>query len=490
MGKLKEKFLAFKNNPDFTMKEQLGFASGSFGNAMGQDSVGTYTDQFFRDHMGLETAHTLSLKSVTKVVNIFTSPIVGALLDSGKPGQNRSVKFMAFSAIPLTIASVLLFTVPHGSLTFRFLWTFLLYLLFHVADTFYDISLLTISARMTKDTDARRTFYTVASFAATLGSMLPGWILPVVVDLNIANEKNAYFVVALTFGILGLISMLVPTFTLREKVIVRQVTEKKTAIDFKMILLNKPLLLLSLSQLIDSVRQVCYNALPFFYKQTLNAFSMKSIVEVFSGTLSYIGLASVPFIGKKLSSRDMISYGYLWTGICYIILMLVGYRSKILVGVLIALAGFPNGGMGAARRILLADSTDYMEWKSFKKFGVAVRNEGMVFSFSNMVNSMSQLWKDLMIDIGLRIIGYKSAEVVDGKSVDVQQTPQTLKGIFWLVVVPGILGNILPGIIMRFDDYTGKKKEAILKELQEIRAAAAAEDAAQTTEPAEEKVES
>lgn len=470
MASLKERFEKFKNNPDFTLKEQLGFASGSFGNAMGQDCVGTYTDQFFRDHMGLTTGHTITLKTTTKILNIVSAPIIGALLDAGKPGENRSTKFMLYSSIPLTVASVLLFTVPKGSLLFRFIWTFLLYMLFFIADAFYDISLGTISARMTQDTNARKTFYTIASFAATLGSMLPGWILPVAIDLSHANERTAYFMIALIFGMLGLISMMVPCFTLREKVIMQREIEKKTAIDFKMILLNKPLLLLSLSQLIDSVRQVCYNALPFFYKQTLNAFSMKSIVEMFSGTLSYIGLASVPVIGKKLSSRDMISFGYLWTGICYVILMLVGYKYKIVVGILIAIAGLPNGAMGAARRILLADSTDYMEWKSYHKFGVPVRNEGMVFAFSNMVGSASSMWKDLMIDIGLRIIGYRSAKVVDGQSVEVTQTPRTLKGIFWLVVVPGIVGNLLPGLIMRFDDYTGKKKDAILAELHDIRA--------------------
>ena len=475
MSSLKEKIHAFTHNPEFTMKEQLGFAAGSFGNAMGQDCVGTYTDQFFRDQMGLTTAHTLPMKSVTKILNIVTSPLIGALLDSGKPGQNRSNKFMLASAIPLTVASVLIFTVPNGSLLFRFVWSFLLYLLFHVADTFYDISLMTISARMTKDTDARRTFYTVASFAATLGSMLPGWILPIVIDLKFTTERSAYFLVAVLFGILGLATMIVPTFTLREKVAVQQMLglgeeEKRSKVDLRLILMNKPLLLLSLSQLIDSVRQVCYNALPFFYKQTLNAFSMKAIVEMGSGTLSYIGLASVPFIGKKLSSRDMISFGYLWTGLCYILLLIFGYKSKIFVGVLIAVAGFPNAGMGAARRILLADSTDYMEWKSYKKFGHAERNEGMVFSFSNVVSHAASLWKDLMIDIGLRLIGYKSAVVDNGETIEQVQTPETLKGIFYLVVLPGIVGNILPGLIMRFDDYTGKKKERILRELQMIRA--------------------
>lgn len=470
MSKISQKLEAIKNNPEFTLKELLGFASGSFGNSMGQDCVATYTDQFFYDYMGLKKEHNLTIKAVTKGVNIVTAPIIGMLLDNTASAK----KFMTLSAIPLTVSSTLLFFVPTGSIMFRLIWSFLLFLLFNVADTFYDISLLTMSSRMTETAGPRKTFYTVAQFASTLGSTLPGGLVPVIIDIqkgDYNSEKWAFFTVALIFGILGLITMLIPCLTLKEKLSISpKIKEKKASIDLKMIMMNRPLLLLCLSQIIDSVRQVCYSALPFFYKQTLNNYGMKTIVEVCSSTLSYIGLASVPFIGKKLSSRDMVSFGYLFTGICYTLLSIFGYKQKIIVGILIAIGGFPNAGMSAARRILLADSADYMEWKSYHKLGVSVRNEGMIFSFNTMCSRISSLWKDLMIDIGLGLIGYKSAYIDStGKSVEAEQTPETLKGIFYLVVIPGIIGNIIPGLIMRLDNFTGKKKETIINELQEIR---------------------
>lgn len=470
MSKLAEKLDAIKNNPEFTLKELLGFASGSFGNCMGQDCVGTYTDQFFYDYMGLNAGQNLTIKSVTKGVNIVSSPLIGLLLDN----RGNAKKFMTLSAIPLTVASVLIFYVPSGSVTFRFIWSFLFFLLFNVADTFYDISLLTMSSRMTTTAGPRKTFYTIAQVASTLGSMLPGGIVPVIIDLqkgDYASEKWAFFFVALIFGILGLITMIIPCLTLKEKLaLTNEIKQKKASVDFKVVLLNRPLLLLSLSQIIDSVRQVCYYALPFFYKQTMQNYGMKTVVEICSSTLSYVGLASVPFLGKKLSSRDMVSYGYLLTGICYTLLAIFGYKNKFIVGALIAIGGFPNAGMGAARRILLADSADYMEWKSYKKLGISVRNEGMIFSFNTMCTRISSLWKDLMIDIGLSLIGYKSATVnANGESVEAVQTPQTIKGIFYLVILPGIIGNLLPGLIMRFDNFNGARKAAILEELQEIR---------------------
>lgn len=290
------------------------------------------------------------------------------------------------------------------------------------------------------------------------------------------QEKWAFFTVALIFGILGLFTMLVPCFTLKERNIVLppREKEKKIKIDYKLILLNRPLLLLCLSQVIESVRQVCYNSLPYFYKHTLNRYDMKTYVEIGSSALSYGGLLSVPFVGKKRSSRDIVVWGYLHTGICYLILLLFGYKHLWLVGILIALGGMPNAAMSAAKRILLADSTDYMEWKSYKKYGVAQRNEGMVFAFSTMVSRISALWKELLINGGMTLIGYQSAVSINGVMTEAVQTPETLHGIFLLVAIPGIIGNLLPGIIMMFDNFTGKRKERIMSELEEIRAASAA----------------
>ena len=150
--------------------------------------------------------------------------------------------------------------------------------------------------------------------------------------------------------------------------------------------------------------------------------------------------------------------------------MLFGYKNLWIVGILIALGGLPNAGMSAARRILLADSTDYMEWKCYKKYGFAQRNEGMVFAFNTMVSRISSLWKELLVNGGLALIGYQSAQKVGDQLVEAVQTPETLHGIFLLVAIPGIIGNLVPAIVMMFDNFTGKRKEKIMAELEVIRA--------------------
>ena len=478
MGKLKDKLQKFMENPDVAFKEQVGYVSGVFGNCMGQDSVSTYTDQFMYDYMGLKSSHMVAMKSTTTAANILIAPIVGAMLDSNRSGKGNARTFMKASAIPFFLSSVLLFVVPSGSMMFNLIWSFVLYLTFNIADTFYDVALSTLSVRMTPNAKSRKNFYTVAQVASTLGSMFPGWLVPIIIearDGDYNSEKWAFFSVALLFGILGVFTMLVPSMTLKERnLVLPPKDDKKIKIDYKLILLNRPLLLLCLANCVESIRRVCYNSLPFFYKQTLNKYGMKTYVEMGSTALSYTGLFSVPFIGKKLSSRDIVVAGYMHTAICYILLAIFGYKNLWIVGILIALGGLPNAGMSAAKRVLLADSTDYMEWKSYQKYGVAQRNEGMVFAFSTMVSRIADLWKELLVNGGLALIGYQSAQNIGGQMVEAVQTPETLHGIFLLVAVPGIIGNLIPGIIMMFDNFTGKRKEKIMAELEVIRAEAKA----------------
>jgi Na+/melibiose symporter-like transporter len=126
--------------------------------------------------------------------------------------------------------------------------------------------------------------------------------------------------------------------------------------------------------------------------------------------------------------------------------------------------------MRSAKKILLADSTEYMEWKTWKKYGTPVRSDGMVFALHSMAARINGLWSSILLPMGLGIIGYVSATVINGVTVEAVQTPETLKGIFYLVAIPGTVGNIIPGLIMLIDNYSGKKKEDILEELTKLRA--------------------
>lgn len=525
---IKEKLYSFKetvtNNPSFTLKEQLGYSGGIFGNCMGQDSVHTFSEQFFRDYLGINADRMTLMGVILSAAGFIYTPIIGNFLDAPtKPGKKAATKrFLGMMPIPFAVASMLLFIVPTAfgplnsyilrnsaseeaavatRLLINFIWGIALRFIFGVVDAFYDLSLNTLSLRMTNNPNDRKNFYTVATLASSLGSMLPGWVIPIVVDKMPTPEKEkwAYFFVALIFCIVGVVMMYAPYFTLEEKIKV-VAKPKKTVIQwdketFAALIHNRPFVVTEVGTFFEQIRQMSYSLLNYIYKKTFDDYKMKSIIDVISGTLSYVGLAAVPALGRKFSARTILSGGFAYTGIFYSIMALLAAGADIpklrkrryIVGVLIGLAGMPNNALSASKKIIVGDSTDYMEWYSEKHFGTPIHSEGLLAAVQGWCGTIFSLIKEYIYNSLFKLVGYQeNTQDKLGKTIEAVQTPETLKGLYLMFAFCGIVGNFLASASYLFDNYTGEHRKEVYAELLEIRAARAAENPA----PAEDNGES
>ncbi len=492
MASLKEKILAIKNNPSFTVKEQLGYSGGIFGNTMGQDCVYTYSSKFNRDFQMIDAGKLTLLETVSAVFSFLIPPIAGPILDRPTlPGKRSTAKtILRYTPIPFALTSLLLFVVPSGSPLMNLIWAFIFTILFETVDAFFDMAMSTISLRMTTNAKDRKNFYTIASLAGSLGSMLPGWLLPIVVEKfsDINEQKWAHFFVALFFCILGVSVMHAPYFTLNEKVNVtpKEGEEKVTWNRKKIsaILHNKPFMIAMLASVFETIRKVTYDLLPDLYRETFDNYGMKAFIDMISGSLSYVGLFLVPIIGARVSGRSMLVGGHLYSTAFYAAIALLGTKFNLtrvrkwryLVGVLIGLSGMPNSGMDAARKIIVADSTDYMEWYSEKHLGEAIRSDGMLIAAQSIVGQLNKLIRVNVKNLSLMAIGYQSGKKdAAGNTIKVVQSDATLKGIYFVVALCGAIGNFLPAVMYSLDRFTGRRRDEILQELDIMRQRLAAE---------------
>lgn len=503
---IKEKMASLKNkvtnNPSFTVKEQLGFAGGSFGNCMGQDSSQTFSEQFARDYMGIDNTRMTVMGNILTAVGLLINPITGNFLDAPtREGKKPYSKiFLGVTPLPFAIASILLFIVPTTSISINFIWTVALRVIFAVVDGFYDASLNTISLRMTTNPRDRKNFYTIATLAGSLGSMLPGWVIPIVVDKmpDPNSEKWAYFYVALIFCVISFFLLYAPYFTLNEKVRVIEKKEK-TVIhwnrqNIQAILHNRPFIIYLVGTFFESIRQMSYSLLNYIYKKTFADYKMKAVIDAVSGALSYIGLGAVPILGKKFSARTITSAGFAYTGFFYTLmsLFLIKFdlgrlrKFRYLIGILIGLAGMPNNAVSTSKRIIVGDSTDYMEWYSEKYMGVPIHSEGLITATQGICGTVFGFIKTNLYNMLFTKIGYKanSFDEVTGQTVEAVQSESTLKGLYIMFTFCGIIGNFLSSGTFLLDNYTGKRREEIFAELTEMRARRAGNDE-QNTENAD-----
>ncbi len=491
---VKEKIERFKsqvvNNPSFSIKEQVGYSMGIFGNAMGQDSVHTFSDKFFRQFMGIDKYITI-LDNILLVLGFAVSPVAGNILDKPVPLNKRapSKTILMLTPIPFAIASMLLFVVPFDPVNqpFRnFMWAMLVKLIFNTVDSFYDSSLNALSLRMTTNAKDRKNFYTVATLASALGSMLPGWVIPIAVGStsDADMQKKFYFLIALIFCVLGIVSMFAPFFTLEEKIRVAE-RPKKTAINWdretiSTMLHSRTFMLVQLGNFFEQIRQLSYKLLPYIYDDVFGDYKMKAIIDAISGTLSYAGLFAVPFLSNRFSARTIMCGGYAYTGIFYVLMGLFNAKfnlkkirkSRYLIGIMIGLAGMPNNAIAAAKKVIVGDATDYMEWYSQKNFGTPIRSEGLIGATQGILGSCYSLIRTNIYNVSFSKLDYKAnvKDKITGKEINSVQSNSTLKGIFLMFTLFGIFGNMLASSCYLFDNYTGKKRDTVLAELEEMRA--------------------
>ena len=491
MGKLralKEKF--FAPNPSFTVKEQLGYCGGIFGNCMGQDCIGTFSDKFFREFMMIKANHITIYSNIAMAFAFVVAAVSGYVLDTPTPPGKRTPTKIITGTMPLpfAVSSMLLFVVPSqdpvkGPIQ-NFIWMMIFHLIFNTADQFYDASLNTLSLRMTNNANDRKNFYTVGTLASALGSMLPGWLIPMLVgSTNDANtQQKFYFYAALVFCILGVTLMYAPFFTLNEKIRVAERPEKnKLSWDKETILSvlhNRTFIITEIATFFEQIRQMSYTLLPYMYENVLGDLRLKAIMDVVSGTLSYVGLLAVPFLGSHFSARTVLSGGFAYTGVFYAIMGALGMgfssekmsRRKFLIGLMIGLAGMPNNAISASKKVVVGDSTDYMEWYAEKRFGRPIHAEGFITAAQSMLGNIFNIIRTNIYNIIFSRIGYlPNTTDENGKQIKAVQSEKTLRSIFLMFILFGVIGNFLASLSYQFDTYTGSKKEKIYAELQEMR---------------------
>ncbi|MBQ7543288.1 MAG: MFS transporter [Clostridia bacterium] len=483
---LKDKY--FPQDAGYSRREQLGYCGGIFGNSMGQDIATTYSDIFARKYLKIEAPNITLFDNVVLAVGGLAGSLAGYILDTpAKPKKLTPAKrITGIMPIPVALAAMLMFVVPTNDPTRNFIWKAIFHLIFTVTDTFYDSALNAMSLRIATDQKDRKTFFTVGTLASSLGSMVPGWIISPLVGStkDVGVQKSIYFIASLVFCILGTVSMFVPFFTLNEKIRLTQRPEKEKLVWDKQtvlaILHNRTFVITEIGSFFEQIRQISYKLLHYLYQDLLQDLRIEAPVGALSGSLAYAGLLLVPSLSKRFTTRTILSGGFAYTGFFYTLMGLLGRkhgikkmrRHKLLYGLLIGLAGMPNYAISASKKILVGDSTDYMEWYAEKEYGKPIRAEGFISSVQSVLGNVFNWICTNTYDIFFDTFNYKPniTDPETGQDLPVDQTSETLNGIFKLFIWCGMIGNFLAAATYLFENYHGAKKAAVTAELAEIRA--------------------
>ena len=143
-------------------------------------------------------------------------------------------------------------------------------------------------------------------------------------------------------------------------------------------------------------------------------------------------------------------------------LYFVGF-SLVSIAICMFLGGFPYGIASNINYAMIADSVDYVEWKTGK------RTEGVSISFQTLMNKLMVALQVTGVSFILSIIAFQQPILVNGETITQLQSQSTLDGMFLMITALPVIGWILCLIPMLFYNFVGDKRALAHKELTEKR---------------------
>lgn len=491
-----------ENKKYLTLKERICFTVGAFGRSGIYTLMSMFTLVFFQNGAGLTLSQGTTIILIGRIFDAVNDPVMGMIVDRTKSKWGKMRPYLLFSPIPIAICTILLFTAPfeHGS-NAAFVWALITYILWGVAFTVQDVPFWGLSSVITPLESERTSFISTARLGSTFGGILPALLVPILYQSNMGYSKG-FFLSAVIFALLGCGLSSLIFFVSKERV---PKTDHTPSFKETFVVLGKDKLLIivifaailgstmvtanqcadyignyliiqnntDFSQIFDAAGNILPNVdAKAAYDFWIPRGTIVTTLTVAIGVGMVPAMAVFPILRKKLSLKQIYIgsavFGLLVHTLCYVV-----FQSNItniniyILWVFLFLMGLPLGIYNVITYALIADSVDYLEWKTGE------RHEGVCFSFQTFLSKVNAAVATFIFG---QILGQSDFKAVDKSLVDIEgrqiffeQSIETQKMLLALVTIVPAVGFLLTIIPMFFNDYTGKVKEQAQKELEEAR---------------------
>ncbi len=451
---MKEKYLK--------TSELLSFSTAGFGRSMIYNIMSMFLLIFFTDAAKLKPVDAGVLILVARVFDAFNDPIMGIIVDKTKTKFGKLRPYLLFSPVLIMVTTVALFYAPDFNYTGRLAYAYVTYLLWGICFTVQDVPFWGMSATVSPIESERTKFISTARIFCTVGGVVPTLLVPVL--RTALGVKNGYFVSGLIFGVVGATLSLLAFFGTKERV---EAPREKTSVGeiVNALFKNKPLILLIFASVLGSTMMMVQTAGSYVSTYLLENTgfipkdAVMTVMSVAIGAGMLSAMAAMPALRKKFSLKAIYIGASLAGALLHGVFYLAGYDNIYVLLIMLVLIGFPLGIFNVITYALVADSVDYLEYKTGK------RSEGTCFAMQTFISKLTAGISTFITSIVLDVVGF--AEPVN--DVVQTQTPEVRKGIFIMITLIPLVGLALAAIPMAFNDYSGKKKQKIQEELFERR---------------------
>ena len=461
-------------------------------------NIGKYDDIFRMNILKIDLVLQSITSSVIGIWDIINDLFLAAIVDKTRTRWGKFKPWLVVYAVPGVLLTVIYWALPIfmgtdgvGSNIPRYAIYLFLQIFSNLATSLISIVRQGMTATITPNIIDRTRLITSANLLSGFVEKAPEILMGILIDIYINSPKNRALEIAdnvayqlgynKLFVIGGVVTAVVSglfalfyAFVAKERVM--QTIEKPSISGgIKSVITNKPLLLITISEILSSFS--IGSGLNLYYINVLNLASMSTIVGIPGAVVSPISYSYVPWARSKFSTKT------LWIAGSHVdsVLMLGVYAAGELLN-FNGKKGYENLAVmipafmlretiwmffWGIRKVIPEEmrneAIDYGEWKN------GFRTESMTGVAKGLVTKIVGTVKNSLNPLLLKMVGY------DQNATQGNQTVQARHALFWMSTLLPVVTGILSIIPQLFYDLQGEKRDRMYMELRERRKAIAAE---------------
>lgn len=474
------------NLKTYTGKEKNFYLLGVVGQNILYNIIGVGLVLYYTEALYVPPAIAAVLMLVARLWDAFNDFIMGAIVDRTRSRWGKCRPYLLFAPMLILLATVGAFSATFNYLqkpTLTVIFIYVTYILWGMLYTVADIPMWGVTALMTESEKDRTKLLSLARIAGAVGSAVTLLLYVTVVGLfkNTGytfifptSGAYGYFMATLVYALIGYALFQLQGFNVREKI---KPTYKETNIfrNFALLSKNKPFLQVMFSGVLGSTKVMlasCSSYLILWYYANGNEAGTMFYYAVIGGGYfvgNLLAMYFTPALLKKFSKKSLYNWSHLWSVIPFgIVFLLYAFRLDTVpvIAVMIIFAGAMQGFPTVLQSSMIADSVDYLEWKTGEKA------DGLCFAGQTFLAKLQAAVSYYGALLVLSFVGY-NAEVmqnfVAGGGIAREQYPEVMMALFIIITLLPALGSLLSVIPTWHYCLTEKEHGRILNELNERR---------------------
>jgi sugar (glycoside-pentoside-hexuronide) transporter len=462
---------------DIQPKEIISYSVAGFGQNLIVTIVGSYLTVFMTDAIGFPALSVALLMLFARLFDALNDPFMGSIVDRTRTRWGKCRPYLKWMPIPIVIMTIACFLPVYKNSKPGFAAISAVYVLWGMVYTVVDVPYWGLSSALTADTHKRSILLTYARLACTVGGGLVTVIVPQI-TAGVTERYTAetvqrplawtYFIAAAIFALVAIPMFYYGFRNTKERF---QSNEKSPTLRHNLHLLfkNKPLMLIVLSGILGSAKMAySYTGGLYFAKYVLADVSflgMKGEGLYTLITLAVVpgGLAasvSVPWFAKRFGKKKTFLWSHIMGSAVMFVMYLVGYKTP--AGLIIALlgmiiVGIPQGFANIITYAMIADTVDYLEWKTGE------RAEGICFAMQTLINKIG-----MAVGAFIGVLAYYMADVTPNNPGMLDE--QGKDTLWMMLVLLGAVSLLLTAVPIFFYNFTEKRQKEAVEEIARRKA--------------------